>query len=134
MRKPLPAGRGSVQVVFRAATAGSGPPNTSPEPAKRQVLSSSSVFLTIDRRMRKREILLIEEDPGSLHDMQPVLASAGHTVRTASGVNEALDILTGFQPGFLVLAPESPSNCGMCLPDLLKLDPRTRNTVVLALA
>jgi CheY-like chemotaxis protein len=84
--------------------------------------------------MRKREVLLIEKDPESLGNMLSLLASAGHTVRTASDVNEALDILTSFHPGLLVFEPESPSNSGMCLPDLLRLDPQTRDIQVLALA
>ena len=78
-------------------------------------------------------ILIVDDNPVNLKLFRVVLAGEGYDARTAGDAEEALEILREFHPKLILMDIQLPGMDGLELTKLLKADPKTRGTVVLAL-
>jgi two-component system cell cycle response regulator len=78
------------------------------------------------------KILVIEDSPSDLKLAQHVLLSAGHNVRGAEAVEEALQAVKRDKPQIILLDLLLPGTDGLMLARKLKSDPATRDIPIVA--
>jgi signal transduction histidine kinase len=69
----------------------------------------------IPRGVLGMRLLLVDDDPDTLDALATLLAGAGAEVRTASSVQDALEVLSSFTPGVLVTDIVLPNEDGILL-------------------
>jgi CheY-like chemotaxis protein len=79
-------------------------------------------------------ILIVEDDPAGARLLAVLLGRAGGEVRVAHSAEEALAILRVFQPRVVVVDLILPGMSGLQFVQRLKLDPSTRDIVVIAVS
>src|SRR4051812_44308263 len=81
----------TIRLIFPKATHQNAPEPIEPPPIRKRVA---------------RRVLLVEDHPDSREFMQALLESDGHTVDTASGVEEAMEVLQRADPAYEVLVTD----------------------------
>jgi len=83
--------------------------------------------------MPAEQILVVDDAPINLKFTELLLAHAGYRVRTAADGEQALAAMDAFTPDLVVTDLMMPGVDGLELTRRIKADPRTRDTVVVAL-
>lgn len=77
-------------------------------------------------------ILVVDDNPSNLKLFTLLLAMPGYEVTTARNAEEALSILETVQPELILMDLQLPDIDGLTLTRRLKLDPRLRQTPIVA--
>ncbi|MBI3563530.1 MAG: response regulator [Gammaproteobacteria bacterium] len=83
--------------------------------------------------MADEAVLIVDDNLTNLKLAKVLLTSEGYRVRTAIDAEQALEILTEFQPRLILMDIQLPGMDGLELTRLLKADPKTRDITVVAL-
>ena len=78
-------------------------------------------------------VLIVDDNPVNLKLVRAVLAADGYDIRTAADGAEAWTVLEQFRPRLILMDVQLPGADGFELTRRLKLDPATRDIVVLAI-
>ncbi len=78
-------------------------------------------------------VLIVDDNPVNLKLARAVLAADGYDIRTAGDGAEAWSILEQFRPRVILMDIQLPGANGFELTRRLKLDPSTRDIIVLAI-
>jgi len=78
-------------------------------------------------------VLIVDDNPVNLKLVRAVLAADGYDIRTAADGAEAWTVLEKFRPRLILMDLQLPGADGFELTRRLKLDPATRDIVVLAI-
>jgi CheY-like chemotaxis protein/signal transduction histidine kinase len=79
---------------------------------------------------RKRVLLVVEDDPSFARILYDLAHEAGFECLLAGTAQEALDLVTAYQPGAVILDVGLPDHSGLSVLDRLKHDPRLRHIPV----
>jgi CheY-like chemotaxis protein len=82
--------------------------------------------------MASESVLIVDDAPVNLKLADIVLRREGFQVHTARGAEEALTLLRDFQPDMMLVEANLPGMTGMELARCVKMDPLTREIVVVA--
>jgi CheY-like chemotaxis protein len=82
--------------------------------------------------MSQGKILVIDDNATNLKLVTYLLSSSSYDVRTASDARQALDLLQSFLPDLILMDIQLPDIDGLELTRMLKADPRTQNTTIIA--
>jgi CheY-like chemotaxis protein len=77
-------------------------------------------------------ILIVDDNPINLRLLRTLLVAEGYVVRTAMDAEEALTVLEDFEPDLILMDLQLPGMDGLELTRRLKANPRTKDTLVLA--
>ena len=83
--------------------------------------------------MAGEPILVVDDNAHNLKLVRVLLAAEGYDVRTAGDAEEALELLTSFEPRLILMDLQLPGMDGLELTRRLKADPLRRHIVVIAL-
>ncbi len=83
--------------------------------------------------MSKNSILVVDDNPANAALLSFLLSRKGYDVRTAADANEALLLVEEFAPRLIMMDLQLPGMDGLELTRRLKADPRTRQTIIIAL-
>ncbi len=78
-------------------------------------------------------VLIVDDNPVNLKLVRAVLAADGYDIRTAADGAEAWTVLEQFRPRLILMDVQLPGADGFELTRRLKLDPATRDIIVLAI-
>jgi two-component system, cell cycle response regulator DivK len=78
-------------------------------------------------------VLIVDDNPVNLKLVRAVLAADGYDIRTAADGPEAWTVLAQFRPRLILMDVQLPGADGFELTRRLKLDPTTRDIIVLAI-
>lgn len=78
-------------------------------------------------------ILVVDDNPQNSKLISFLLVANGYEVRTAADADEALAAVAEEVPGMILMDLQLPGMDGLTLTRLLKADPRTRDTVIVAI-
>jgi CheY-like chemotaxis protein len=78
-------------------------------------------------------VLIVDDNPVNLKLVRAVLAADGYDIRTAADGAEAWTVLAQFRPRLILMDVQLPGADGFELTRRLKLDPATRDIIVLAI-
>jgi len=78
-------------------------------------------------------VLIVDDNPVNLKLVRAVLAADGYDIRTAADGAEAWTVLEKFRPRLILMDVQLPGADGFELTRRLKLDPATRDIIVLAI-
>src|SRR6202521_1451549 len=84
--------------------------------------------------MAKESILLVDDVPVNLKLTDMLLRREGFKVHTAADAEQALALLRSFRPDLILVDIELPGMDGLSLTRRVKMNPSTRDIVVLALS
>jgi len=84
--------------------------------------------------MAKESILVVDDVPVNLKLTDMLLRRAGFKVHTTEDAEQALALLRGFHPDLMLVDIELPGIDGLSLTRRVKMNPSTRDIVVLALS
>jgi len=82
--------------------------------------------------MAQEPILIIDDNPSNVKLAQLLLVKAGFEVRTAGDSEQALETLRSFRPRLILMDIQLPGMDGLKLTRLLKDDPATRDSIIVA--
>jgi two-component system cell cycle response regulator DivK len=82
--------------------------------------------------MANESILVVDDNPANCRLASFLLASKGYKVRTAASADEALAALAEEVPRLILMDLQLPGMDGLTLTRRLKSDPRTRDTLIVA--
>jgi DNA-binding response OmpR family regulator len=102
-----------------------------PGRATKNVMVNQS--LPIKEFVRNNSILIVEDDPMSLQLVRVLLAGEGYDLRAAVNADEALNVLTTFQPGLILTDIQLPGKSGLDLTRQLRAKPETNGASIVAL-
>jgi two-component system, cell cycle response regulator DivK len=83
--------------------------------------------------MSGEPILIVDDNALNLKLAYVLLSGAGYDVRTASDAEEALALLSRWQPRLILMDLQLPGMDGLSLTRLLKGDPTTSQIIILAM-
>ena len=83
--------------------------------------------------MSGESILIVDDNAANLKLARILLSSAGYTVRTATGAEEALVTLQQFAPRLILMDIQMPGVDGLALTRRLKSDPAMQCVKIIAL-
>jgi two-component system, cell cycle response regulator DivK len=83
--------------------------------------------------MNGAPVLIVDDNPVNLKLVRAVLAADGYDIRTAADGAEAWAVLEQFRPRLILMDVQLPGADGFELTRRLKLDPATRDIIVLAI-
>jgi CheY-like chemotaxis protein len=83
--------------------------------------------------MNDTVILIVDDNPANLKLARVILAAEGYDVHTANDAQEALDVVSTIAPRLILMDIQLPDMDGLELTRRLKLDPRYRDIVIVAL-
>ena len=83
--------------------------------------------------MNGEPILIVDDNAANLRLARILLSSAGYTVRTAIGAEDALAVLREFTPRLILMDLQMPGVDGLALTRHLKGDPATQSVKIIAL-
>lgn len=83
--------------------------------------------------MAGEAILIVDDNATNLKLAKITLAAEGFRVRTAIDAEQALQVLTEFQPLVILMDIQLPGMDGLALTRQLKADPQTRDITIVAL-
>jgi CheY-like chemotaxis protein len=78
-------------------------------------------------------ILIVDDNPANLKLARVILVTEGYDVRTANDAQEALRVVSTITPRLILMDIQLPDMDGLELTRRLKLDPRYRDIVIVAL-
>ncbi len=78
-------------------------------------------------------VLIVDDNPVNVKLVRAVLAADGYDIRTATDGPEAWTVLKQFRPRLILMDIQLPGTDGFELTRRLKLDPATRDIIVLAI-
>jgi two-component system cell cycle response regulator DivK len=78
-------------------------------------------------------VLIVDDNPVNVKLVRAVLAADGYDIRTAADGAEAWTVLREFRPRLILMDVQLPGADGFELTRRLKLDPATRDIIVLAI-
>jgi two-component system cell cycle response regulator DivK len=81
----------------------------------------------------KQLVLIVDDNPLNAKLVRLLLAGEGYEIRTAGDAEDAIRTLLDFLPNLILMDIQMPGMDGLQLTRLLKLDPRTRQIIVVAL-
>ena len=77
--------------------------------------------------------MIVDDNPVNVKLVRAVLAADGYDIRTAADGPEAWSVLEQFRPRLILMDVQLPGADGFELTRRLKLDPATRDIIVLAI-
>lgn len=83
--------------------------------------------------MAAEPILVVDDNPTNLKLLHVLLDGEGYEVKTATDAEEALAILQSFRPRIILMDLQLPGMHGLELTQKLKIDPKTKDTVIIAI-
>ncbi|HYN65786.1 MAG TPA: GAF domain-containing protein [Ornithinibacter sp.] len=86
-----------------------------------------------DRTSDRRDVVVIDDDPGALELVRATLEPQGWTVTTCTGGAEALSVIRAVNPSVVLVDLLMPDVDGFEVVDALRADPRTAATPVVVL-
>jgi CheY-like chemotaxis protein len=82
--------------------------------------------------MAGEPILVVDDNATNMKLLRVLLMTEGYDVRTAMDAKEALAVLAQFRPKLILMDVQLPGMSGLELTRQLKLDPATRDIVIVA--
>jgi len=82
--------------------------------------------------MAGEPILVVDDNATNMKLLRVLLMTEGYDVRTAMDAKEALTVLAQFRPKLILMDVQLPGMSGLELTRQLKLDPATRDIVIVA--
>lgn len=83
--------------------------------------------------MKKRNVLIVDDNPMNMKLVRVLLAGEGYDVRTAADALEALAILKEWRPLLILMDIQLPGIDGLELTRRLKADPATDRIIIIGL-
>ena len=83
--------------------------------------------------MKKRNVLIVDDNPMNMKLVRVLLAGEGYEVRTAADALEALDILKEWRPLLILMDIQLPGIDGLELTRRLKADSATDRIIIIGL-
>lgn len=83
--------------------------------------------------MPGERVLIVDDNLTNLKLVRVLLTLEGYDVRTASDAEEAMTVLGAFSPSLILMDLQLPGMDGLELTRRLKVDPSTRNAVIIAI-
>src|SRR5271157_2083112 len=83
--------------------------------------------------MKKRKILVVEDDPLSMELVTDLLEVAGYTVLQAETAEQGIEVARSTKPVLILMDVRLPNIDGLAATGILKKDPLTRHIPVVAL-
>ena len=80
----------------------------------------------------RRRVLIVDDNVTNTKLAQFVLSSKGYDVRTAIDAEQALTVVTDFNPELILMDLQLPGIDGLTLTRRLKAEPSTRHIVIVA--
>jgi two-component system cell cycle response regulator DivK len=81
-----------------------------------------------------KSILIVEDDPMSVHLVRVLLSDEGYDLRFAFNAEEALNVLTYFKPGLILMDIQLPGKSGLELTRQLRANPELNAVCIVALS
>lgn len=82
---------------------------------------------------RGQQILIVDDNPTNLKLARVLLQLEGYEVRTATDAEEALAVLTEYQPRLILMDIQLPGMDGLTLTRRLKRQEATRDIIIIGL-
>lgn len=83
--------------------------------------------------MPAERVLIVDDNLTNLKLVRVLLTAEGYDVRTASDAEEAMTVLGAFSPSLILMDLQLPGMDGLELTRRLKVDPSTRDAVIIAI-
>lgn len=82
--------------------------------------------------MPNESILVVDDNPKNVKLVAFILGAKGYRIRTAGAADEALAVLEHEVPALILMDLQLPGMDGLTLTSMLKRDPRTKDTIIVA--
>ncbi len=82
--------------------------------------------------MDRADILIVDDNPANVKLVSFLLTTCGFAVHTATNADEALAAVAQHRPRLILMDIQLPGMDGLTLTRLLKADPKTSDTIIVA--